>query len=134
MDDPSDVLKKLSNDFLRSLHEQASQVSGLAPLGPRMEAVAAIELAKRVPYEVRVHILSTITYVIVQHEGVKPEEAADLLANYRSLFLPEKTAGWAQALVNDEAVRSALEAGDRNYEKTADAVESNRQRERKNMS
>ena len=132
MDD--DIQNNLTREFLNELHGRAHRAQIREQLVPRLLAVAGIELAKRVPREVRVHIVTTLTYVIMKHEGMGPQDCEEVLGMLMGILVPERGGSWGDVLLQDEIVQQALTAGDRNYERTVKVVLDRRDAERKGMS
>lgn len=123
-----------SKAWLDQLHKLAEESIIKELLAPRVMAVTSIILAKRVPLEVRVHILGVVTQMVAQHEGVSPEEASELVGMLRSLILPEKTHGWAKALLNDEAVQRVLIAEEEYFERTLGLIQSKLKEDKEKLS
>jgi len=120
--------------WLDQLHRLSEESIIKELLAPRIMAVASITLAKRVPLEVRVHILGVVTQTVTQHEGVSPDEAAELVGMLRSLLLPEKTQGWAKALLQDEVVQRVLSAEDEYYDRTLGLIQSRLKEDKEKLS
>lgn len=116
------------------LHTKARALGKRRLLGPRMLAVAGALIVKHLPYELRVHILTTVTFLVAYHEDATEDDAAETLALIYDFLLPEASQGWPDVLRNDPLVLKALEAARRNLEHTKRALERARQESKKNMS
>ena len=79
---------------------------------PRLLATAGALIAKHLPYEARVHIYTSLTFLATSMPG-DVNETIPTLALLRSLILPDKTDGWSNTLINDAHVRKALDASSR---------------------
>ena len=110
---------KLTEKYLTALHGATKKKLSEEMLHHRLEAVVALELMRRVPLEVRVHIMTVLTYVSSLHERLPPDAGVETIAEMRKLLLPESSDSLAKHLVEDRIVQTAMAAAERNFEKVA---------------
>jgi hypothetical protein len=112
----------MTQEYARALHQHTAIERNKEMLPLRLRTVASALMADLVPIELRVQILTSLTYVCSTSGGVPPMDAGKELALFKELLLGDRGDTLAKAMLNDAVVQKVLATAARHKDRTVEKV------------
>jgi len=132
-----DNYEGMTQDFARAIHQNIAVERNREMLPLRLRAVAGVLLSELVPIEIRIQILTALTYTCAVTPGMSPSDAGKEMSFFKELLLGEKGDTLAKGMLNDAVVQKVLTTSTRHKDKTVarvqEAIAAEEEQERKKV-